>query len=137
MNTANLTLSEIVEGLDREAKALRTKLEAVEHKKKMAIELLNGDQYLLQVSSTAKTGKSTGLTQAVLNVMGRLAKDRALSSADVTNELLSQDFQPRGKQFSTSVYTTLVRLTEDKLGRVRGITHADGKRTFMFRNGHE
>lgn len=62
----------------------------------------------------------------------RLAKDRFITYQTVTNELLAQDFQPRGKQFSTSVYTTLTRLAErERINQAR----REGKLVFSYKNG--
>ena len=140
MANENTTLGELVNEYEREEQKLQAQLSAVQQRKKMVLELLNGSgQRVLfaarnDVVHAAASGKPTGLTKAVLNALQRLARDRAVLASEVTDELRSQNFQPQSENFSTSVYLALMRLANQE--KARTVTH-DGRRMFMMRNGHE
>ena len=141
MVSKDTTIGQVVADCERQERLLQDKLAAVQRRRQMALELMGGIQQPLRkhngdvlIHATSATGKPTGLSKAVWSVVQRIAKDRAVLPAEVTNELRAQNFQPQGDKFSTSVYCALIRL-EKKRKVVR--VEKDGRRMFTMRNGHD
>jgi hypothetical protein len=111
---------EQVRSKEKELDALKTKLQVIQE--------LEAESEKLEVPLIANGAyRGLGLTDAVLDAVGILGVGNGVSATGVVKHLLAQGFQPKGKNFTISVGTTLKRLAKSRIKTEL----RDGNRLYM------
>lgn len=90
---------------ERELAGLRSKLQLIQ-------ELEQESESLNEASPANGKYRELGLTESVLDAIQSIGASNGVSATDVAKYLVSQGFQPKGKNFKVSVGSTLKRLVD-------------------------
>src|ERR1035438_586324 len=90
---------------ERELSGLKSKLQVIQ-------ELEQESEALDETIPADGKYRKLGLTESVLDAIQIIGASNGVSAADVAKYLVSQGYQPKGKNFKISVGTTLKRLVD-------------------------